>query len=88
MKVEVVTPENFLGEVNGDLSSKRGRIEEMGERYNSRVVEAKVPLSEMFGYVTNLRSMTEGRATYTMEFSNYEAVPSNVAEQIKEGRKS
>ena len=88
MKVEVVTPENFLGEVNGDLSSKRGRIEEMGERYNSRVVEAKVPLAEMFGYVTNLRSMTEGRATYTMEFSNYEAVPSNVAEQIKEGRKS
>ena len=88
MKVEVVTPEKFLGEVNGDLSSKRGRIEEMGERYNSRVVESKVPLSEMFGYVTNLRSMTEGRATYTMEFSHYEAVPSNVAEQIKEGRKS
>ncbi|MEK7566578.1 MAG: elongation factor G [Patescibacteria group bacterium] len=87
MSVEVVTPEGFLGEVTGDLSSKRGRIEKMDDRYNNKVVEAKVPLSEMFGYVTNLRSMTEGRATYTMEFSNYEVVPASVAELIKEGKK-
>ncbi len=87
MSVEVITPENFLGEVTGDLSSKRGRIEKMSERYNNKVIDAKVPLGEMFGYVTNLRSMTEGRATYTMEFSHYEIVPVNVAELIKEGRK-
>lgn len=87
MSVEVVTPENFLGEVTGDLSSKRGKIEEMGDRYNNKFIRAKVPLAEMFGYVTNLRSMTEGRATYTMEFSNYETVPANVAELIKEGKK-
>jgi elongation factor G len=87
MKVEVVTPDNFLGDVTGDLASKRGRIEHMGERINVKVVDAKVPLSEMFGYVTKLRSMTEGRASYTMEFSNYEEVPANVAELIKEGKK-
>ena len=87
MLVEVVTPEGFLGEVTGDLSSKRGKIEEMGDRYNNKAIKSKVPLSEMFGYVTNLRSMTEGRATYTMEFSNYEVVPANVAELIKEGKK-
>ena len=87
MSVEVVTPDNFLGEVTGDLSSKRGKIEEMSERYSNKVIKSKVPLSEMFGYVTNLRSMTEGRATYTMEFSNYEVVPASVAELIKEGKK-
>ena len=87
MKVEVVTPDKFLGDVTGDLSSKRGRIEHMGERINVKVVDAKVPLSEMFGYVTKLRSMTEGRASYTMEFSHYEEVPNNVAELIKEGKK-
>ena len=87
MLVEVVTPEGFLGEVTGDISSKRGKIEEMGERYNNKFIKSKVPLSEMFGYVTNLRSMTEGRATYTMEFSNYEVVPASVAELIKEGKK-
>ena len=88
MSIEVVTPENFLGDVTGDLSSKRGRIEEMEDRYTMKVIKAKVPLAEMFGYVTNLRSMTEGRATYTMEFSHYEFVPANVAESIKEGRQS
>jgi len=87
MKVEVVTPDKFLGDVTGDLSSKRGRIEHMGERINVKVVDAKVPLSEMFGYVTKLRSMTEGRASYTMEFSHYEEVPASVAELIKEGKK-
>src|SRR3989338_6688972 len=87
MKVEVVTPDKFLGDVTGDLSSNRGRIEHMGERINVKVIDAKVPLSEMFGYVTKLRSMTEGRASYTMEFSHYEEVPASVAELIKEGKK-
>ena len=87
MKVEVVTPEQFLGDVTGDLSSKRGRIEKMSDRINVKVVDAKVPLSEMFGYVTKLRSMTEGRASYTMEFDHYEEVPASVVELIKEGKK-
>ncbi|MEK7599083.1 MAG: elongation factor G [Patescibacteria group bacterium] len=88
MLVEVVTPDNFLGDVTGDLASKRGRIEEMADRYNLKTIKAKVPLAEMFGYVTNLRSMTEGRATYTMEFSHYEIVPANVAADIIAGKKS
>ena len=87
MKVEVVTPEHFLGDVTGDLSSKRGKIEKMFERGTAKVVDAKVPLSEMFGYVTKLRSMTEGRASYSMEFDHYEEVPNNIAELIKEGKK-
>ena len=87
MRVEVIVPEDFLGEITGDLSSKRGKIEHMEERMNLRVVEAKVPLSEMFGYVTRLRSMTQGRGSYTMEFDRYEEVPANIAELIKEGKK-
>ena len=87
MKVEVITPDKFMGDVTGDINSKRGRIEEMGDRMNVKVITAKVPLSEMFGYVTNLRSMSEGRASYTMEFSHYEEVPTHVAEMIKEGKK-
>ena len=87
MKVEAVTPENFLGDVVGDMNSKRGHIISMTDRYNMKVVDAKVPLSEMFGYVTSLRSMTEGRATYTMEFDRYERVPENIAQLIKEGKK-
>ncbi len=87
MRVEVVTPEKFLGDVVGDLNSKRGHILNMSERFNLKVVDAKVPLSEMFGYVTSLRSMTEGRATYTMEFDRYERVPENIAALIKEGKK-
>jgi len=87
MKVEVVSPEKFLGDVTGDLSSKRAKIERMFERGNIKVVDAMVPLSEMFGYVTKLRSMTEGRASYTMEFDHYEEVPVSVAELIKEGKK-
>lgn len=88
MAVEVITPENFLGDVTGDLSSKRGQIEEMTDRHTMKIIQAKVPLSEMFGYVTKLRSMTEGRASYTMEFSHYAVVPVNVAEQIKEGKRT
>ncbi len=87
MKVEVIVPADFMGEVTGDINSKRGRIERMEDRLNLKVIEAKVPLSEMFGYVTNLRSRTEGRGSYTMEFSSYEEVPKNVAADIVAGKK-
>ena len=87
MKVEVITPDRFMGDVTGDLNSKRGRIEAIADRLNLKVIGAKVPLSEMFGYATALRSLTEGRASYTMEFSHYEEVPANIAELIKEGKK-
>ncbi len=87
MKVEIVTPEKFMGDVTGNLSSKRAQIEAMEERGMNRVVKAKVPLSEMFGYTTILRSLTEGRATPSMEFSHYETVPANVAKSIIESRK-
>jgi elongation factor G len=87
MRVEVIVPADFMGEVTGDLNSKRGRIEKMEDRLNLKVIEAKVPLSEMFGYVTNLRSMTEGRGSYTMEFSSYEEAPKSVAELIIAGKK-
>src|SRR3989339_49442 len=87
MGVEVITPEDFMGDVIGDLSSKRGQIKEMRDRGNAKIVDALVPLSEMFGYATQLRSMTQGRASYSMEFSFYDEVPNNIAEQIKEGKK-
>ena len=87
MKVEVVTPEKFMGDVTGSLSSKRGLIEGMEERGMNQVVRATVPLSEMFGYMTNLRSMTEGRASFAMEFLRYDIVPQNVAETIIQDRK-
>jgi elongation factor G len=82
MKVEVVTPEQFMGEVIGDLNSKRGQVREMTERSGVKVIDAFVPLAEMFGYATQLRSMTQGRASYSMEFDHYEQVPRNVVEQI------
>ncbi len=87
MKVEVVTPDKFMGDVTGNLSSKRGLIEGMDERGLNKVVRAIVPLSEMFGYMTGLRSMTEGRASFTMEFLRYDIVPNNVAETIIAARK-
>ncbi len=87
MKIEVVTPEKFMGDVTGNLSGKRGQIEGMEERGELKVIRAKVPLSEMFGYVTSLRSMTEGRASSTMEFDHYAIVPPNVAQTIIESRK-
>jgi len=87
MKVEVVTPEKFMGEVTGNLSSKRALIEGMEDRGMNKVVKAIVPLSEMFGYMTGLRSMTEGRASFNMEFFRYDIVPNNVAETIIAGRK-
>ncbi len=86
MKVEVVTPEQFMGDVIGDLNAKRGQIQEMEERAGARIVNAMVPLSEMFGYATDLRSMTQGRASYSMEFAHYGEVPNNVAQTIVEGR--
>ncbi len=82
MKVEVLTPEQFMGEVIGDLNSKRGQIQEMRDRTGVKVIDAVVPLAEMFGYATSLRSMTQGRASYNMEFANYSEVPKNVAETI------
>ena len=86
MKVEVTTPEKFMGDVNGNISSKRGLVEGMDDRDMVKVVRAKVPLSELFGYTTILRSMTEGRANMTMEFDHYEVVPPNVAAEIKKVR--
>ena len=83
MKVEVVTPEDFIGDCIGDLNSRRGQIQGTDSRGNAQVIEAIVPLANMFGYVNQLRSMTQGRAQYTMQFSHYEEVPSNVAEEIK-----
>jgi elongation factor G len=87
MKVEVVTPDKFMGDVTGSLNSKRGQIEGMEERGLARVIKAKVPLSEMFGYTTALRSMSEGRASFTMEFDHYEVVPPQVAATIVASRK-
>lgn len=82
MAVEVTTPEDFMGDVIGDLNSRRGQIQAMEERHGSRVVQALVPLSEMFGYVGDLRSRTQGRASYSMQFDSYAQVPSNVSEEI------
>ncbi|MCR4331045.1 MAG: elongation factor G [Patescibacteria group bacterium] len=87
MKVEVVTPEQFMGDVTGNLSSRRGQVEGMEDRGMSKAIKAIVPLSEMFGYITTLRSMTEGRASFTMEFAHYAIVPQNVAETIITSRK-
>jgi elongation factor G len=82
MKVEVEVPEDFMGDVIGDISKRRGQVTGMGDRAGSKIVDAFVPLSEMFGYSTDLRSMTQGRATYAMEFDHYEEVPANVAKEI------
>src|SRR3989338_5693970 len=82
MKVEVLTPESSLGDVIGDLNAKRGKIEEMTEKGHLKIVDALVPLAEMFGYATQIRSMSQGQASYTMEFHHYEEVPRNVAEKI------
>ena len=80
--VEVTTPEEYMGEVMGDLSSRRGRIDGMEPRGNAQIVRAHVPLSELFGYATALRSLTQGRANYSMQFSRYEEVPRNIAEEV------
>ncbi len=88
MKVEVEVPEEYMGDVVGDISKRRGQVNGMDERAGNKIVNAFVPLAEMFGYSTDLRSMTQGRATYTMEFDHYEEVPANIAKEIIEKRNS
>ena len=85
MKVEVTTPESYMGDVIGDLNSKRGQIQEMFDRGQVKVIKAIVPLASMFGYATTLRSVSQGRANYSMEFGHYAEVPRNVAETIIAG---
>jgi len=82
MAVEVVTPEDYMGDVIGDLSSRRGRVEGMEQKGNGQTIRAKVPLSDMFGYATDLRSRTQGRATYSMQFDSYAEVPESIAKEI------
>jgi elongation factor G len=84
MKVEVVTAEEYMGDIIGDLNSRRGQVQGMDSRGNAQVINAMVPLAQMFGYVNTLRSMSQGRAQYTMQFSHYEQVPANVAAQVRE----
>ena len=86
MAVEVVTPEEYMGDVIGDLNSRRGQVNSMDDRSGAKVVKAVVPLSQMFGYVGDLRSKTQGRANYTMVFDSYGEVPSNVAQEIIDAR--
>ena len=85
MKVEVITPEEYFGDVMGDINSRRGQIAGTTDRTGLKVIEAQVPLANMFGYATTLRSTSQGRAFYTMEFDHYADVPSNVQQQIIEG---
>ncbi len=90
MKVEVLTPDQYMGDVSGDLNRRRAMLEGMDTRNNLQVIKAKVPLSEMFGYVTQLRSLSSGRATSTMEFSHYAQAPRNIEEEViakSQGRK-
>ena len=82
MEVEVTTPEDYMGDVIGDLNSRRGKVEGMTQRGNSQVIRAQVPMSEMFGYATDLRSKTQGRATYSMQFHSYQDVPDSIADDI------
>ena len=83
MRVEVVTPEEYMGDIIGDLNSRRGSVTAMESRGNANVINAMVPLANMFGYVNSLRSMSQGRAQYTMQFDHYEQVPQAVSEEIK-----
>jgi len=86
MKVEVATPDQFFGDVLSDISSRRGHVTDVDHRGHLRVITAHVPLAEMFGYATTLRSITQGRASYTMEFDHYQELPANLAEQVTAGR--
>ena len=87
MEVEVTTPDEYMGDVIGDLNSRRGKVEGMTQRGNSQVIRAQVPMSEMFGYATDLRSKTQGRATYSMQFHSYQDVPDSIAEDIVASRR-
>lgn len=82
MRVEVVIPEEYMGDIMGDITSRRGRVEGMDARGNAQIVKAMVPLAEMFGYATSLRSNTQGRGQYTMHFDHYEEVPKSIGEEI------
>jgi len=82
MAVEIVTPEEYMGDVIGDVTARRGRVQHMEARGNAQVISCKVPLAEMFGYATDLRSVTQGRATYSMQFDNYEQAPKGVSEEV------
>jgi elongation factor G len=83
MRVEVVTPDQYLGDIIGDLNSRRGNVGGMDQRGNARVISAQVPLATMFGYVNTLRSMSQGRAQFTMHFDHYAVVPNQVSEEIQ-----
>ncbi|MBZ1345422.1 MAG: elongation factor G [Candidatus Nealsonbacteria bacterium] len=87
MRLEVIGPADFFGDIIGDLAARRGKIEETKDRLNLKIISAKIPLAEMFGYATTLRSLTEGRGTFTMEFDHYEEVPQNIAQEIIEGKR-
>jgi elongation factor G len=87
MKVEITVPEEYFGDVIGDISSRRGKVEESSDRNNLKILEVTVPLSEMFGYATTLRSLSKGRANFSMEFGNYEEVPMNISQEVVEGRR-
>jgi len=84
MRVEVLTPEDYMGDIIGDLNSRRGQVNSMGDRGNAKVISAFVPLANMFGYINSLRSMSQGRAQYIMQFDHYEPVPAQVAAEVKE----
>ena len=87
MKVEVVTPDEYMGDIVSDLNRRRGHVESMDSKFGARVLKAKVPLAEQFGYVTTLRTLSSGRATSSMEFSHYAEVPRNIAITVLEGVK-
>jgi len=83
MKVEVITPEEYMGDIIGDLNSRRGNVGGMNSRSNAKVIDAMVPLANMFGYINTLRSMSQGRAQYSMQFDHYEQVPQAVADEVR-----
>ena len=87
MKLEVVTPEDYMGDIVSDLNRRRGQVESMDSKFGARVIKALVPLSEQFGYVTTLRTLSSGRATSSMEFSHYSEVPKNIAVSVLEAVK-
>lgn len=87
MKLEAACPEEFFGDVIGDLNRRRGIIDETDDRVGQKIIKGKVPLAEMFGYATSLRSLTQGRGSFTMEFEKYEQVPANIAQEIAEGKR-
>jgi len=82
MSIEIITPEEYMGDVIGDLNSRRGRVKELSDRSGSKIITGEVPIAEMFGYATDLRSKTQGRASYTMQFSHYEEVPHNIKQEM------